>query len=166
MRFDGQVWFDFSSDSVWMFYQFLRELARQGNDVAVEWLPLANEREASAMSAFLGLDDPQDRGRFLHAMLGLVHIEGEDPSLAGTTRRAQASAGIPIQDVHGRHKELDVCSARAVDLGVVSVPALYRHGPAVGIVVNGASLMGDVAGRAALILAMADDDGLWRLEKP
>ncbi|MFV1961630.1 MAG: hypothetical protein ACC658_07325, partial [Acidimicrobiia bacterium] len=80
MRFHGQLWFDFSSPSVWVFYKWLRALASSGVEVGIEWLPLPKGTERAAMATFLAIEEPQDRGLFIHAMLGLVHMEGESAS--------------------------------------------------------------------------------------
>jgi len=166
MLFEGQVWFDFSSTSVWVFYRFARELAQRGAQVALEWLPLPNGRETAAMSAFVALDEASDRGRFLHAMMGLVHLHDADPSSVDVVERAAAEAGIRVGPSVTQHSDLDVLSARAAELGVSSVPSLYRHGPVTHITLNGAALSGDIINRAVVILAMADDDGIWGLVKP
>lgn len=166
MQFAGQVWFDFSSESVWLFYRFARELAQAGTEVALEWLPLPNGRETVAMSTFVGIGDAGERGRFLHAMLGLVHLEDADPSNSTTVERAAAQAGIRHEPSVTPHPELEDLTERAAELGVHAVPSLYRHGPVIHITLNGAALSGDIVNRAVVMLAMADDDGIWSLAKP
>lgn len=164
MRFDGRVWFRFSERAVWDFYRFVRELAGAGHTVALEWLPLATPDEEPAHAVFAALEDPTDRGRFLHTMLGLVHIEGHDAGDDATIALAAGHAGI---DVRRRDPELVRRWAdEARDLGVTEVPTMYRHGPVMAVTVNGAALAGDVATRARLILDVLDDDGVWRLSKP
>jgi hypothetical protein len=166
MQFAGQVWFDFSSEPVWVFYRFARELAHGGAEVALEWLPLPNGRETMAMSTFVDVDDAADRGRFLHAMLGLVHLEDADPSSPATVERAAAEAGINVGSSLMPHPDLDDLTERAAELGVRAVPSLYRHGPVTHITLSGAALSGDITSRAVVMLAMADDDGIWSLAKP
>lgn len=165
MRFDGQVWFDFSEPAVWQFYRFVRALAEAGHEVALEWKPLPRDGEEAIAATFLGLDEAHERGRFLHAAFGLVHGRHEDPTSSSTVEAALAAAGIdtvanPSQD------RLDALRAEASDLGVIAVPAMYRHGPVVRIELNGAATMGNVALRAGTILHMLDDDGIWGLTKP
>ena len=165
MRFDGQVWFDFSHRAVWDFYAFVRALAGDGMPVALEWTPFVDDRQVMAASTFLSLDDPVDRGRFLHTSLGLVHLEGADIAAPGTVREAMSLAGIdgePTTDADA------VAAVRAAGqkLGVTRVPSLYRHGPVVAIEVNGAATGGDLSRRARTIRAMLDDDGLWSMVKP
>ena len=165
MRFDGQVWFDFSDPGVWHFYRFVRQLAAEGHEVALEWLPRPSDREAEAMSIFMSLDDPQDRGRFLHAMLGLVHLESEDAADDATITRAMDAARLTMTEA-GAEPDLSELTARAESLGVSAVPAMYRHGPVVTVTLNGAALLGDVAQRAETIQRMLDDDGIWSMSKP
>lgn len=165
MRFDGQVWFDFSHRAVWDFYAFVRALAGDGTQVALEWRPFVDEGQVAAASTFLTLDDPVDRGRFLHTSLGLVHIEGADIGASETVRQAMSLAGIggePTTDADA----VAAVRAEGEKLGVSRVPSLYRHGPVVAIEVNGAATGGDVSRRARTIRAMLDDDGLWSMVKP
>ncbi len=164
MQFDGQVWFDFGTKNVWHFYRFIRALASAGHTVALEWTPIPNPEEQEAIEVFLSLSTSEDRGRFLHAMLGLVNIEDEDASSTATVDRALVASG-QMRPVDGN---ADVASlkARAEQLGVHSVPAMYRHGPVVAIGLNGAAVSGDLERRASLILDMLDDDGIWSLSKP
>ena len=162
MRLDGQVWFDFSDAAVWHFYRFVRELAARGSTVSLDWQPLPSEDQHEAMSLFVSLSSHEDRGRFLHALLGLVHLEGQDPSDADVVARAAAAAKVD----QGPGGSLDDLAHEAAQLGVHRVPSLYRHGPVVTIRLNGASLEGDLERRAATILAMTGDDGIWELSKP
>ena len=162
MEFEGQVFFRFGERGVWEFYRFARALAESGADVALEWTPMPGE--GAAGQAFLGLERPQDRGRFLHAMLGLIHLEGRAADEADTVTAALAAAGVsPSLVADGVEQEI----ARQVDdLSVEDVPAIYRHGPVVHVALNGAALTGDVQARATTIMAMLDDDGIWGLTKP
>lgn len=162
MRFDGQVWFDFSATAVWHFYRFVRELAAQGTTVSLDWQPLPTEGQEAAMATYVSLSSPEARGRFLHALLGLVHIEGQDPADAVVVAQAVRAANVEP----GPHGSLDHLKDEAAQLGVRAVPSLYRHGPVVIVRLNGASLVGDLERRAATILAMAADDGIWELSKP
>ena len=164
MDFEGEVWFDFRDEAVWHFYRFVRELASQGHRVALEWTPLPDERDADAMAAFVSLATPTERGRFLHAMLGLVHLDGADPSEASTVQDAAEAARIEITSTSS--VDLAAIDRRARDMGVHSVPSLYRHGPVVAIRLNGAALMGDAEATARTLLAVADDDGIWEVRKP
>jgi hypothetical protein len=167
MVFEGQVWFDFSTPAVWQFYRFVRSLAEAGNTVRLEWLPRPVPSERAAMGAFVDLDTPDLRGRFLHAMLGLTHIEGADPADARTVARAADAADVTIPGDLGRaDRELDRLARLARDLGVGDVPAMYRHGPVMAVKLNGAAILGDPAPRAQMILDVLDDDGLWGLVKP
>jgi len=68
MAFDGQIWFDFSAPSVWVFYQWVRALASTGTDVAIDWLPLPKGTERAAMATLLSIEQPEARGRYLPAM--------------------------------------------------------------------------------------------------
>lgn len=165
MRFDGQVWFDFSHPAVWDFYSFVRALASGGSEVALEWKPFVPDGQAALASAFLALDRPDDRGRFLHASLGLVHLERADPD-----DRETAVAAMSLARLDGAPR-VDLQSVAAVrsegeQLGVSTVPSLYRHGPVVAIALNAAATSGDLHRRARTILDMLDDDGVWGLVKP
>ena len=165
MQFQGQVWFDFSERSVWEFYRFVRELVAQGETVFLEWRPLPPPGQESIASAYLSLSGPDDRGRFLHAALGLVHLEGADPADPSTVVAAAAASGLDV-DATVDTAGIDRLRDDAVGLGVVAVPTLYQHGPVVHVVLNGAATMGDVGSRARTIWAMLDDDGIWELRKP
>jgi len=162
MNFDGQVWFDFRDPAVWQFYRFVRELAARRHTVALEWRPFPTEGQEDAMLTYESLASPDDRGRFLHSLLGLVHIEGRDPGDPGVVATAVLAANVEPGD----HRSLDSAAAAAAQLGVQAVPSLYRLGPIVTVRLNGAALLGDVEQRAATILAMAADDGIWELSKP
>ncbi len=165
MEFSGQVWFDFVDPDVWRFYRFVRLLASEGHAVLLEWRPLPGRGHDHAVVVFEALDTPEDRGRFLHAMLGLVHLEGADAGDRGTVERALSASGVG-QPVVSPDASVADLSALAAELGVRGVPTLYRHGPVVRIGLTEAALLEDVAARAASILSVADDDGIWRLDKP
>jgi hypothetical protein len=168
MRFEGQVWFDFSTPTVWMFYRFVAALAAEGHDVALDWVPRPIEHERLAMSTYLAFPHADDRGRFLHAMLGLVHIEHADPGSSATVDRAVSAAGATVEPdrVTSVGPALDRIGEEAMALGVDRLPALYRHGPVSAVALNGAALLGDLERRARLILDVADDDGVWAVAKP
>ena len=165
MEFSGQVWFDFADDQVWRFYRFVRALAAAGHTVTLEWRPLPGRGHDGAAAVFESLITPEERGRFLHAMLGLVHLEGQDPGDEAIVHRAGEAAAVTVPSPGAQ--ALDGVAKLAADLGVEEVPSLYRHGPVTRIELTEAALLDDdVADRAARILAVADDDGIWRLGKP
>lgn len=166
VNFQGQVWFDFSTPSVWVFYRWLRTLAAAGADVAVEWLPLPKGTERAAMSTLLSLENPQDRGRFLHAMLGLVHMEEMKASDLKTVRAALEAAGLESVVVNDAHPLLEELRSRATTLGIDAVPTLYRRGPVLSVQLNPAVLNEDPHQTAATISAVLDTDGIWELRKP
>ncbi len=118
------------------------------------------------MSTFLAIDDVEDRGRFLHAMLGLIHLE--DQSLDDETIVAEAlsAAGVAAGGVATGEDALAFLAAEAESLGVTATPTLYRHGPASHIRLTEASLLGDIEKTALAILSVADDDGVWTIAKP
>ena len=165
MEFSGQVWFDFADEQVWRFYRFVRAIAAAGHTVSLEWRPLPGRGHDGAAAVFEALTTPDERGRFLHAMLGLVHLEGLDPADAAVVQRAGEAAGValPAPD----DGTLAQVATLAADLGVEDVPSLYRHGPVMRIELTEAALLDeDHVGRAERMLAVADDDGIWRLGKP
>jgi len=164
MQFDGQVWFNFSSKQVRHFYQFVRALAASENTVALEWTPLPSDDERLAMEVFVSLQTPGDRGRFLHAMLGLVNLEGEDAASQTTVESALVASELGRPETAAA--DLVTLDEQAHELGVTTVPTMYRHGPAVAVGMNGAATSGDLERRARAILDMLDDDGLWSLQKP
>jgi hypothetical protein len=164
--FTGQVWFDFSSPSVWVFYQWVRALASTGTAVAIEWLPLPRGTERAAMATLLAIDVPDDRGRYIHALLGLVHIEGRSPADLKTVAEALQTADLNSVIVKDAHPLLADLRSRASRLGVDSVPMLYRRGPVMSIQLNPAVLSEDPRDVANTIDQVMDSDGIWELRKP
>ena len=165
MRFDGRVWFDFANPAVWQFYKFVLALAEDGNNVGLEWVPLYRGVEAEAMSTFVALPTPQDRGRFLHAMLGLAHIESLDPRAPATVTKALAASGCERPDRVGV-AALEAITAKAAEMGVDHTPTLFTGGPVMHIVLNQAASMGNLVDTADAILAVLESDGIWTLAKP
>ena len=165
MRFDGRVWFEFSNPAVWQFYKFVLALAEDGNNVGLEWVPLYRGVEAEAMSTFVALPTPQDRGRFLHAMLGLAHIESLDPRAPATVTKALAASGCERPDRVGV-AALEAITAKAAEMGVDHTPTLFTGGPVMHIVLNQAASMGNLVDTADAILAVLESDGIWTLAKP
>lgn len=166
MQLDGQVWFSFRNPDVWVFYRFVRELAASGNTVNLDWVPLRDVEEARSMATFVAIAEPDQRGRFLHAMLGLIHIEREKFDDDSIITAALSVAGIAPVGPEVDEDELSSLAAHAGSLGVTETPTLYSHGPASHIRLTEAALMGDVAVTAASIVAVADDDGIWGIAKP
>ena len=165
VEFAGQVWFRFGSSPVWTLYRFARAVAEAGIPVALDWQPLRADDEAPLMRAYLGIDDPEERGRFLHAALGLIHLEGRDAADPQMAVDAGTAAGL--SDVgSGPEASLRDVAALADSLGVVDVPSLYRHGPPMRIVLTPAALMADPRDTLQAILAVSADDGIWELKKP
>ena len=165
MRFDGRVWFDFTNPAVWEFYRFVRALAESDNAVNLEWVPLFKGTEEEAMTTFISLASPQDRGRFLHAMLGLVHIDNLDAEEPATVERALEAADVDASE-RVEVESLHDLAANATEIGVTETPTLYDGGPVMHIVLNGAANVGDVAGTAESILGVLNSDGIWKLSKP
>ncbi len=166
MQFNGQVWFDFSTPSVWVFYRWVRELASSGAEVAIEWMPLPKGSERAAMATLLAIEKPEDRGRFIHAMLGLVHMEGLQASELKTVAAALQAAGLDSVVVMDAHPLLEALRARATEVGVEAVPSLVRHGPAISIQLNPAVLDEEPQKTAWTINDVIDNDGIWQLSKP
>lgn len=164
--FTGQVWFDFSSSAVWTFYRWVRQLAESGADVAIEWLPLPKGTERAAMATLLSIDAPVDRGRYLHAMLGLVHLEGMEASELKTVAAALQAAGLDSMIVKDAHPLLEDLRKRAMGLGVDAVPTLYRSGPVMSIQLNPAILNQNPWDTAETINKVLGSDGVWELRKP
>ena len=142
MAFDGQVWFDFSSPSVWVFYQWVRFLAQTDAEVSIEWLPYPSENEKCAMATLLGIDGGNNRGKFIHAMLGLVHIEKRPVNDRPTVLAALDAAGLESDIVRDDHPLLEELSVRADGLGIDALPSLVRHGPVLSIQLNLVSRQG------------------------
>jgi hypothetical protein len=166
MQFDGQVWFSFRNPDVWLFYRFVRELASAGSAVNLEWLPLPDPDEQTAMATFLAIAEPEQRGRFLHTMLGLIHIERQTFDDDVIVQRAVAVSDVKPGDVVASQDALSHLTETASSQGVVATPTVYRHGPASHIRLTDAALMGDTAATAALLLSVADNDGIWSVVKP
>jgi hypothetical protein len=165
MRFDGRVWFDFANPAVWQFYRFVLALAEDGNGVGLEWVPFYRGTETEAMATFVSLPTPQDRGRFLHAMLGLVHIEKLDPRSSATVVNALGAAECVTPEIVG-DEVLDEIAEKASAMGVSETPTLFTGGPVMHIVLNQAATMGNLVETAEAILAVLESDGIWTLAKP
>jgi hypothetical protein len=165
MRFDGRVWFDFANPAVWQFYRFVLALAEDGNAVSLEWVPLHRGVEAEAMATFVSLATPQARGRFLHALLGLVHIEKLDPESPITVTKALEAAECDTPERVGEVALEDI-TAKAEHMGVAETPTLYTGGPVMHIVLNQAATMGSLTETAEAIIAVLNSDGIWTLTKP
>ncbi len=159
------MWFDFANTAVWRFYQFVRALAEDGNSVGLEWLPLYRGVEFEAMATFVSLPTPQDRGRFLHAMLGLVHIEKLDARAPSTVTKALEAAGSSAPERVGVSVLTEITDA-ATAMGISETPTLFTGGPVMHIVLNQAASLGNVAETAEAILAVLENDGIWTLAKP
>jgi len=165
MRFEGRVWFDFTNPEVWHFYRFVRALVEAGNSAAIEWLPLYADREVAAMSAFVMPRRPEDRGRYLHAMLGLVHMERLDADDEATVVKALESAALGSEIVVDV-AQLQQISRDARELGVERTPTIYNHGPVMHITLNGAAVTGDVEATGRALMSVLGNDGIWAMEKP
>lgn len=165
MRFTGRVWFDFTNPEVWHFYRFIRALAESGSSVAIEWLPLYTGSEIAAMSAFVMPRNAEDRGRFLHAMLGLVHLEGLDADHETTVTQALESAGLGPEIVSDL-PQLQQISTNARELGVERTPTMYNHGPVMHVTLNGAARSGDVEATGRVLMEVLGNDGIWAMAKP
>jgi len=165
MRFDGRVWFDFTNPQVWHFYRFVRAFVEAGNTASIEWLPLYRGSEVDAMSAFVMPRDPESRGRFLHTLLGLVHMEQLDAGEKATVVKALTTAGLDpeiVVDV----PQLQRIAHDADELGVKATPTIYNHGPVMHIALNGAAISGDVGATGRVLIDVLRNDGIWGLEKP
>ncbi|GMQ97554.1 MAG: hypothetical protein BMS9Abin17_0052 [Acidimicrobiia bacterium] len=165
MRIDGRVWFDFTNPEVWHFYRFVRAFVEAGNHAAIEWLPLYNDSEVEAMSAFVMPRNSEDRGRFLHAMLGLVHMEHLDANKEATVVNALESAGLASEIVIDV-PQLQQLAKDAHDLGVQRTPTIYNHGPVMHVTLNGAATAGDVEETGRTLMDVLGNDGIWAIEKP
>ncbi|MFV1971614.1 MAG: hypothetical protein ACC683_11515, partial [Acidimicrobiia bacterium] len=150
----------------WVFYKWLRALASSGVEVGIEWLPLPKGIERAAMATFLAIEEPQDRGLFIHAMLGLVHMEGESASDLETVEAALRAAGLNSVVVEDASPALEDLRSRAGEVGVDAVPTLQRHGPVLSIQLNPAVLDDDPRAIARSINDVIDSDGIWELRKP
>ncbi len=166
MQFKGQVWFDFSTPSVWVFYKWVRALASSGAEVTIEWMPLPKGSERAAMATLLAIEKPEERGRFIHAMLGLVHLERLKASDLKTVAAALRAAGLESVVVKDAHPLLSDLRSRATEVGVEAVPSLVRHGPALSIQLNPAVLDEEPQRTARTINEVIDNDGIWELSKP
>jgi len=165
MRIDGRVWFDFTNPEVWHFYRFVRAFAEAGNPAGIEWLPLYNDSEVEAMSAFVMPRSPEDRGRYLHAMLGLVHMERLDANHEATVLKALESAGLGSEIVIDV-AQLQQLANDAHDLGVEHTPTIYNHGPVMHVSLNAAAIAGDVEATGRTMMDALGNDGIWAFQKP
>jgi hypothetical protein len=166
MELTGQVWFTFGSTDVWQFYRFARLVAESGTEVGLDWMPFPTGEEDLAMSTYLTLETPISRGKFLHAMLGLVHIEGRSPSDPEVVADAVDAAAVVVSHLGVDQAKLEGVRVIADGIGVVSSPSLYRHGPPMAISLTTAALLDDPSETLRTILSVSDDDGIWELRKP
>ena len=166
MEFSGQVWFKFYCKDAWLFYRFVRLLAESDATVSLEWVPIPVEGEELAASAHASHSASADRGRFLHAMLGLIHIEGLEPGDPKTVAKAMEAVGSKPAPAEIDSQLIEALSERVGALGVAWSPSLYRHGPVTAITLTPAVLALDPIPTAESILAVADNDGIWGLQKP
>jgi uncharacterized membrane-anchored protein len=118
------------------------------------------------MATLLAIDEPEDRGRYLHAMLGLVHMEGMSASDIRTVAAALQAADLNSVVVKDAHPLLEELRSRAMLLGVDAVPSLYRRGPVMSIQLNPAVLAEDPSETAETINRALGSDGIWELRKP
>ncbi len=174
MRFAARVYFDLHTPAVWDFYRLLAEAAHSGVDLALDWRPFAAAAAAAeigALSRFEAVREaaPERHGMFLQAMLAAHHLEGvgfDDPKLIDRVALA-ARVDLGIVSDPGAHLEtVRRSTAGALELGVESVPSLYRDGPVLAVTVNPAATRGDAVKRLEVIDAVLDDDGIWELKKP
>jgi len=114
----------------------------------------------------LAIDEPDDRGRYLHAMLGLVHIEGMSASDLKTVAAALQAADLDSVIVKDAHPLLEELRSRATELRVDAVPTLFRRGPVMSIQFNPAILNEDPRDTAETINQVLGCDGIWELRKP
>jgi hypothetical protein len=166
MELTGQLWFTFGSPAVWTFYRFVRFAADSGHKVALEWMPIPGSDEDLAMSVYLSLDDPTSRGRFLHAMLGLVHLDGRPVTDASAVRDAIAAAEVDVADVAVDVRALEGVTTVAGDISVGEAPSLYRYGPPMTVRLTPAALLGDPSDTLRAILEVSEADAIWELRKP
>jgi hypothetical protein len=118
------------------------------------------------MATLLAIDEPDERGRYLHAMLGLVHIEGMAASDLKTVAAALRAADLNSIIVKDAHPLLEGLRSRATELGVDAVPTLFRRGPVMSIQFNPAILDEDPRNTAETINNVLGSDGMWELRKP
>ncbi len=166
MRFDGRVWFNFTNPDVWRFYRFIQAFVDAGNSASLDWVPLFDGSETEAMSVFITLPSPADLGQFLHALLGLVHLERADANDTATVHRALEAAELGDHDVRADVDTLQAMARSAAELGVTETPTLYNHGPVMHVVLNVVASTGDVEATARSIVSVLESDGVWRLSKP
>lgn len=175
MDFTGRVFFDLGVDS-WRFLAFVTAGRAAGVDVRLDWQPLAagispDELALRSLGAAKAVA-PDDFGRYLQALMILRHEHGvadlETPELLRAASAARLDPDVLMAAAaDGRGAGvLDSAAAEAAGLGVTAVPALYRHGPVLHVLVNGAAAHGDVRGRFETLDRMLTDDGLWLLAKP
>jgi hypothetical protein len=129
-------------------------------------MPIPGSDEDLAMSVYLSLDDPTSRGRFLHAMLGLVHLDGRPVTDASAVRDAIAAAEVDVADVAVDVRALEGVTTVAGDISVGEAPSLYRYGPPMTVRLTPAALLGDPSDTLRAILEVSEADGIWELRKP
>ncbi|HHC08281.1 MAG TPA: hypothetical protein ENK55_06160 [Actinobacteria bacterium] len=172
MRFTGRVYFDFAAPAVWRFYRLLTTAARRGVELRMAWRSFAPEGDEAGRRALASFEEVLDRaperhGAYLQALLAQHHLDGRAVDDPEAWRLAAEVARVPApRDPEAYLPAVDASTAAARELGVRATPTIYRHGPVLEVDVTPAAYAGDVVARLALIDAVLEDDGIWRLVKP
>ncbi len=169
MRFEGRVFYDFSSP-VWRFYRFLAAAAAEGAELRLDWQPFVTEGDQQsatglALAEGARAQGPERHAAFLQALLAIRHLEDADLTDPEVVARAADSAGISeriVPDAAAVARSTD----EAMSLGVTAAPTVFRHGPVLHVGVNPASYGSGALDRLRVIDAVLVDDGIWTLTKP
>ena len=157
MRFDGRLYFDFSSPDVWRFYRFLVAAVADGAVLGLDWEPFIrrdDNRPSLLAHVAVRSAQPEKSGAFVQAMLAAVHEHQEPHDSLATIKGAAAAAEIDPDWLAERITGADTVDAleaaqvEAVEMGVTGTPTLYRNGPVLYVEVSGAAPTGRTTPRA------------------
>lgn len=175
--FEGRLYYDFVSPEVYRLLDLLARAEQEGARLALEWRAFpasADAADAVALAAaeLIRTEYPTLHGGFVQAMIVAIHLDGEMPGDRRTLDLAARVAGVPGAAVSEDRlaaagaEAIAATVAEAVEIGVTTVPTLYRHGPVVKVRTTASVGMGPAVPRLEVIDAMLRDDGLWELSKP
>ena len=177
MHFTARIYFDLTTQGVFLFYGLLARAEEAGAVIDIEWRAFGTsgdsiDRTALAATELVRVVAPDKHGRFVQALLAVSHIEGADmgdpASLNVAARVADVSLGVlSAERLAGEGAALLAATeTEARALSVRGVPTLYRQGPVMMVRLVGKADDVEALKRLRIINDVLNDDVLWELGKP